>query len=335
MRFSQLIPPGSLYEPRFHLPREWDNCAFEYLRDKGTLVLLAPACGGKTWLASQILDRLRVDEPGFKLATVDLKYLTRRASGASSPESALARGIAAEIAGSLKNGEVAVSRISWERPWHGLRVFLTEVIPRVQKVTIVLDHVEALTLAEGFSSPFEALIRDWATASRPPWGRNRIRWLVLDAISGSKQMLAYKEMNPIDLDIDITPDGCLAFAELHGIDCSPALAQQLIDEVGGQAYLCRTALCAAAAGNMTLEETIADPVRKDGPFAAHLRAVQQWIEGSTALSRAFDTFRRDCAEKIDWRQRFALVALGVVSSEHDIFRQPLYAKAWRVAIPRK
>lgn len=271
-------PAGGAYDPAWHVGRrEEEALALDRLRDGQPVVLLGPERCGRTWMLARLAARAAEEEGGVCPAPVSFTALggDDRASFEAFLK-ALMRRVTREaglgddlVDAKWRDKGGATSRAEFFLEDH--------VLAAVDRpLLLALDAADTI-LREGYRDDFFSLLRSWSERRDDPWRRLRI----LVAISTRPAHLIddfhrslFNIAETIELG-DLARDEVAELAAKYGLPWGPAELGALYAKVGGNPYLARVAMYAAAGG----APGVASGMVVDRAFQNHLRFYRAWLEG--------------------------------------------------------
>jgi DNA-binding SARP family transcriptional activator len=320
------VPLGS----PFYVARPEDALQAEAIRRGECVILLrGPRQVGKTSLLARGLALAR--EAGARVALTDVAAL--------GPARRDARDFLQEVTAGLAEQLALPDPAPWSDARGPISAFERAVRREVLgalpgRLVWGLDNGDAL-FGTPYGSEVFALLRSWhnARALEPdgPWSRLT---LLISYATEAHLFIADLEQSPfnvgsrIDLG-DFTPDQVEELNARHRAPLDGAALGRFRGLVGGHPYLVRRGLLALRRGQ-TPAQLEAAAGRDGGPFAGHLRRLEQSLRRDPTLCEAVCSLlhRRPLTPESFYRLRSA----GVVAGEHEgdaEFRCPLYASYLR------
>ncbi len=176
-------PPGTPYDPAYYVERQAEErVALDYLRHPGKpIVIWGPPRSGKTWFASHVLHRVRMEDPAARVVFVDLDDTTR---AERSSLDAFLRWLSWEALRQLGRADVDLDAVWPRRGPANVRFtrFLDEQVLADSRARTILaiDRADRIRLCD-FNDDFFGLLRARAQAAGGhPWSCLRLL-LVLSA----------------------------------------------------------------------------------------------------------------------------------------------------------
>ena len=176
-------PPGTPYDPAYYVERpQEERVALDYLRHPGKpIVIWGPPRSGKTWFASHVLRRAKLEDPAARVVFVDLDGTTRKERGSLD---AFLRWLSWEVLHQLGRADVDLEAVWPRRGPANVRFtrFLDEQVlaDSDARTILAIDRADRIRLCD-FNDDFFGLLRARAQAAGGrPWSCLRLL-LVLSA----------------------------------------------------------------------------------------------------------------------------------------------------------
>ncbi len=267
---------------------------------KSSLLTRARARSKQAGSPNCYLDFQMIDDDRFESLDRLLRYLAAK--------------LAREFGTALKPGDVWDDDLGAKE---SLTLFLEDAILPADgqpQLTVCLDEADKV-FHYPYRKSFFAMLRAWHEKTRrgePGWVSTNIvftystdpsRWI--DNPNQSPFNVATK----LDLP-DFSEEAVGQLAELHP---NPPEARRLVDLLGGQPFLTRTALYLIAHEGWSWRRLDHEGASLDGPFAPHLRYLQSIVESRESLKQAL---RQCLAGRCDSEADFQILcAAGIIKGD--------------------
>lgn len=317
-------PPGAPYDPAWYVERrEQEHAALAYLASPGTpVVLWGPQRFGKTTLSKHLLQVVRRQHPGCRVAELDLQGFSAETRGTLE---GLLRGMAMRILEQLKHPMDWLDS-AWSRPNDckgRLSWLLEQQILREQEAPLILsiDNADCL-MGCHFLADFFGLLRAWAEAGGSRgWAQLRI----LLVVSTTPSVLAtdyhqspFNLTSPIHLD-DFSSTQAGELCRLYGLSWAETDLARLMTWVGGHPYLLRLAMYHAALKHASVDEIVRlEPGEGAGStarwiFEDYLRDLRRRLSRRPELLQALSTLVHNQGARIERTLIYDLQRTGLVA----------------------
>ena len=205
-----------------------------------------------------------------------------------------------------------------------------------QPLVLGLDDVDRLFQHPELADEFFGLLRTWheEAKNREIW--KRLRLVVVHSTEVYIPLSVNKSPFNVGIPIEMQPftsEKVEDLARRHDIDCSKQQIKQLMELVGGNPYLLRTAFYHIWRQEVTLEQLLQQPFTSAKEiYSEHLRQqswhLQQYPELEVAFDKVITTLK---PVELDLVQAFKLQSMGLVHLQGNQARPScqLYAQYFR------